>query len=44
MNPRIVVFWFIPPAAPAGATLTGLAAYDAAVHQLPAGSTAPGHG
>jgi hypothetical protein len=44
VNPRIVVFWFIPPAAPAGATLTGLAAYDAAGHQLPAGSTAPGHG
>ena len=44
VNPRIVVFWFIPPAVPAGATLTGLAAYDAAGHQLPAGSTAPGHG
>ena len=44
VNPRIVVFWFIPPAAPAGATLTGLAAHDAAGHQLPAGSAAPGHG
>jgi hypothetical protein len=44
VNPRIVVFWFIPPAAPAGATLTGLAAYAAAGHQLPAGSTAPGNG
>jgi hypothetical protein len=44
VNPRIVVFWFIPPAAPAGATLTGLAAYDAAGHQLPAGSTSPGNG
>jgi hypothetical protein len=44
VNPRIVVFWFIPPAAPAGATLTGLAAYDAAGHQLPAGSTTPGNG
>jgi hypothetical protein len=32
------------PAAPAGATLTGLAAYDAAGHQLPAGSTSPGNG
>jgi hypothetical protein len=27
-----------------GATLTGLAAYDAAGHRLPAGSTAPGNG
>ena len=44
VNPRIVVFWFIPPAAPAGATLTGLGAYDAAGHQLPAGSGAPGNG
>ena len=41
VNPRIAIFWFIPPA---GATLTGLAAYDAAGHQLPAGSAAPGNG
>ena len=33
-----------PPGRPGGATLTGLAAYDAAGHQLPAGSTAPGNG
>jgi hypothetical protein len=44
VNPRIVIFWFLPPAAPAGATLTGLAAYDAAGHQLPAGQATPGNG
>ena len=44
VNPRIVVFWFLPPAAPAGATLTSLAAYDAAGHQLPAGNFTPGRG
>jgi hypothetical protein len=44
VNPRIVIFWFLPPAAPAGTTLTGLAAYDAAGHQLPAGQATPGNG
>jgi hypothetical protein len=44
VNPRIVVFWFTPPAAPASATLTGLAAYNHAGHRLPAGNPAPGRG
>jgi hypothetical protein len=44
VNPRIVIFWFLPPSAPAGTSLTGLAAYDAAGHQLPAGHSTAGTG
>jgi hypothetical protein len=44
VNPRIVIFWFTPPAAPDGTSPHGLAAYDHAGHRLPAGNTTPGHG
>ena len=44
VNRRIVIFWFARQAGSAGTALTGLAAYDAAGHQLPAGHPAAGQG
>ncbi|MGI8446361.1 MAG: hypothetical protein ACR2MP_04070, partial [Streptosporangiaceae bacterium] len=47
VNRGIVIFWFSRQSATAGTAgtaLTGLAAYDAAGHQLPAGHPAPGQG
>jgi hypothetical protein len=44
VNRRIVIFWFARQAGSAGTALTGLAAYDAAGHQLPAGHPASGQG
>ena len=44
VNPGIVVFWFSRQAGAGGTALTGLAAYDAAGHQLPAGHRVPGRG
>jgi hypothetical protein len=47
VNSGIVIFWFsrqAGSAGSAGAALTGLAAYDAAGHRLPAGHPSPGQG
>jgi len=44
VNRRIVIFWFARQAGSGGTALTGLAAYDAAGHQLPAGHPAAGQG
>ena len=43
-DPSVVFFWFDPAQVPAGAQPTGLAAYDRAGHQLPAGNPSPGQG
>jgi hypothetical protein len=43
VNLGIVIFWF-PASTGPGSPLTGLAAYDAAGHQLPAGHTSSGIG
>jgi hypothetical protein len=44
VNHGIVIFWFSRQSGSAGPALTGLAAYDAAGHQLPAGHPTPGQG
>ena len=44
VNRRIVIFWFARQAGSAGTALTGLAAFDATGHQLPAGHPAAGQG
>ena len=44
VNRRIVIFWFARQAGSGGSALTGLAAYDAAGHRLPAGHPAAGQG
>jgi len=43
-EPGIVIFWFVPAAGRATATVTGLTAYDAAGQPLPAGNGTPGTG
>jgi hypothetical protein len=44
VNHGIVIFWFSRQPGSAGPALTGLAAYDAAGHRLPAGHPTPGQG